>query len=284
MKVVHTIKEARNLVTQHRSQGHSIGFVPTMGALHAGHLSLIERSVEENEFTAISIFVNPLQFGPNEDLHQYPQTPEQDIAAATEAEADLIFHPSASEILGESILTFVDIASLQDNLCGLQRPGHFRGVCTIVTKLFNIITPHRAYFGQKDIQQLFILQKMTEDLNFDIEIISCPIVREPDGLAMSSRNAYLSPQERQDAAVLSQSIKEAINDIQPGKTAAEDMIINITKRIEQVDGATIDYVNIVNIHMQDVDIIHKGDILALAVYIGTTRLIDNHIIGEPLTF
>ncbi len=284
MNVVHSIQEVREIIAAQRAENNTIGCVPTMGALHAGHISLIERSVSQNDFTAISIFVNPLQFGPQEDLQRYPKTPQQDILAAEQANVDLLFHPAPAEILGENLLTFVDIESMQNNLCGLKRPGHFRGVCTIVAKLFNIMQPHRAYFGQKDIQQLLILQKMTQDLNFDIEIVPCPIVREPDGLAMSSRNAYLSPQERKDAVVLSRCIKQAVPQITPGETRAKDIIDFITGQINAVKSARIDYVSVVNSAMQDAELIGKNDILALAVYVGNTRLIDNHIIGQPLDF
>jgi pantoate--beta-alanine ligase len=254
-----------------------------MGALHQGHLSLIEKSASENNLTIVSIFVNPLQFGPNEDLDKYPATPQQDIESAARAGADILFHPAAQEVLGENILTFVDINTLQDNLCGRSRPGHFRGVCTIVSKLFNIVTPDRAYFGQKDIQQFLILKKMVQDLNFDIEMVPCPIVREPDGLAMSSRNSYLSPSERQDAVILNEAIKRAVAINKSGVTDAQKIISELSTLINQQSTARIDYVNIVDENMQDVSIVKKGHIVALAVYIGETRLIDNHIFGEPVS-
>lgn len=284
MIVSHDIQKVRDIIRQQKNRGKTIGFVPTMGALHKGHTSLIRRSAEENDYTVISIFVNPLQFGPNEDFNHYPRTPDEDIEKAKAFHTDLIFHPSAREILGTNMLTFVNIEKLQDNLCGRKRPGHFRGVCTIVTKLFNIITPHRAYFGQKDIQQLFIIKKMVQDLNFSIEIIACPIVREKDGLAISSRNVYLSNEERKDAAVLNQALKQAVKKIEKGETSASVIIDHIKNIIQQKASAKIDYVSIVDKDMKDVHKIKKGDVIALAVYIGKTRLIDNHIVGDRITF
>ncbi len=255
-----------------------------MGALHRGHLSLIEKSASENDNTVVSIFVNPLQFAPNEDLDTYPATPEQDIQLAEQAGADMIFHPSAREILGEQMLTYVDINNLQNNLCGLSRPGHFRGVCTIVCKLFNIVSPDRAYFGQKDIQQFLIIKKMVHDLNFDIKLIPCPIVRENDGLAMSSRNSYLSPPERQEAVILSRALKRAVELRHRGITDASEIIAGITHFIKQQSNAKIDYVNIVDEEMRNVTRVENGHILALALHIGATRLIDNHIFGDTITF
>ena len=284
MHVINTIADTRRILSQQREQKSSIGFVPTMGALHEGHLSLVDRSVRENDYTAISIFVNPLQFGPDEDLDAYPRTADADKRAAKNHGVDLVFHPSAKEILSEEMLTFVDVEQLQDNLCGTSRPGHFRGVCTIVTKLFNIIRPDRAYFGQKDIQQYIIIEKMVQDLNFDIDLVRCPIVREYDGLAMSSRNKYLNDKERKDAAILSRCIKEAVKMVENGERSTEIILSRLKDMINQVDTAQIDYVKIVDRNMRDLETIKHGDILALAVYIGSTRLIDNHIIGDPVMF
>lgn len=255
-----------------------------MGALHRGHLSLIEKSAAENDYTAVSIFVNPLQFGPNEDLNTYPSTLQQDVDLATAAGANMLFHPAPRDILGDTMLTFVDIEKLQDNLCGRSRPGHFRGVCTIVSKLFNIVTPDRAYFGQKDIQQFIIIKKMVKDLNFDIELIRCPIVREADGLAMSSRNSYLSDAERKEAVVVSKAIKRAVDTYDDGVENAEEIIRQTSSFIKEHSNARIDYVNIVDEQMHDVSNVQNGHILALAVYIGSTRLIDNHIFGDAITF
>ncbi len=252
-----------------------------MGALHEGHLSLIRRSAQECDFTVMSIFVNPLQFGPNEDLEAYPRTLDHDMHAAEEAGADLVFYPNAQEILGDNRLAFVDIEELQGNLCGRSRPGHFRGVCTIVAKLFNIVTPDRAYFGQKDIQQFIILQKMVQDLNFDLDIIRCPIVREKDGLAMSSRNQYLSATERRDARVLHRALQRGRQLYLQGEQNAARIIAELKTILEKPGSSRIDYVSIVDKSMHDVDTVKNGDILAVAVFIGKTRLIDNTIFGDP---
>jgi len=238
-----------------------------MGALHEGHLSLIRRSAQECDFTVMSIFVNPLQFGPNEDLEAYPRTLDHDMHAAEEAGADLVFYPNAQEILGDNRLAFVDIEELQGNLCGRSRPGHFRGVCTIVAKLFNIVTPDRAYFGQKDIQQFIILQKM--------------VVREKDGLAMSSRNQYLSATERRDARVLHRALQRGRQLCLQGEQNAARIIAELKTILEKPGSSRIDYVSIVDKSMHDVDTVKNGDILAVAVFIGKTRLIDNTIFGDP---
>lgn len=260
-----------------------IGFVPTMGALHEGHLSLVRRAAAENDVVVASIFVNPLQFGPNEDLARYPRMPEQDLMQLDRAGVAACFLPSAKELLGADMQTYVDMNGLPDHLCGLKRPGHFRGVCTIVTKLFNIVAPRRAYFGRKDLQQLLIIEKMVRDLNFNVEIIACPIVRETDGLAMSSRNLYLSPPERRDATVLSQAIRRVAASDWLGR-AASSIIDELTTMIGSVPSARIDYISIVDRRLFDVETVAPGDILALAVFIGATRLIDNYIFGEQIDF
>lgn len=282
MEVIKNIKEVRELIKKYKRENKKIGFVPTMGALHKGHESLIKRSIKENDITVVSIFVNPIQFGPNEDFNKYPRPFEEDKKICSNLGVDILFNPEKDEIFGNNFLTFVDIEKLQNNLCGIKRPGHFKGVCTIVTKLFNIITPDRSYFGKKDIQQLIIIKKMVEDLNFDIEIIPCPIVRESDGLAMSSRNKYLSQEERNDAVILNIAIKESIYLIKKGEKDSNKIISFIKQKINDVKSARIDYIKIVNQDMLDKDFIENGDILALAVFIGTTRLIDNHIIGEDI--
>jgi len=282
--VVKDIKTIRDLIKKEKKDNKKIGFVPTMGALHKGHESLIERSIKENDTTIVSIFVNPIQFGPSEDFNKYPRPFENDKNICERLGVDILFNPEKEEIFGDNFLTFVDIEKLQNNLCGVKRPGHFRGVCTIVAKLFNIVTPDRAYFGKKDIQQLIIISKMVEDLNFDIEVIPCPIVREKDGLAMSSRNSYLTPEERKDATILNIAIKEAISMIENGEKNSNKIISSIEKRIKSVPSARIDYVKIVNKDMIDQESVKNGDILALAVFIGTTRLIDNHIIGEEINW
>lgn len=282
MKLINKIDEVRGLIEEAKTKNKIIGFVPTMGALHDGHLSLIHRASDETDFTIVSVFVNPIQFGPNEDFELYPRDINRDINLSESAGADIVFAPDFDEMLGNDLLTFVDISKMSENLCGANRLGHFKGVCTIVTKLFNIIRPDKAYFGKKDIQQLYIIKKMSQDLNFDIEIIGCKIIRENDGLAMSSRNKYLSENDRNDAVVLFNSIKEVKERIESGEKASNKVIEFITNKIKEVKSAKIDYVKLVNKNMENIDYIEDGNILALAVFINKTRLIDNHIIGENL--
>ena len=283
VKLIETIEEMRAFSKDAKKRNLSIGYVPTMGALHEGHVSLMEAAVKQNDISVMTIFVNPIQFGPNEDFEKYPRTLEADLEKAEKAGIDAVFFPAAKELTA-NLYSYVDINSLQDNLCGLKRPGHFRGVCTIVSKFFNIIQPDNAYFGKKDIQQLYIIKQMVKDLNFDINIVPCEIVRESDGLAMSSRNRYLSASERKDALILSQAIKKAVNFQKQGETSADVLINCVRTEIEKIDSAKIDYISIVNEQMQDVSFVENKNILALAIYIGKTRLIDNHIIGETLCF
>ena len=207
IKVVKTVAEVREIVAGWRKNNETVGLVPTMGFLHQGHQSLIKKSVENNDRTVVSVFVNPIQFGPNEDLEAYPRDLERDSALCEETGADLIFNPEPSEMYKDGFVSFVDMNGLTNHLCGLSRPVHFRGVCTVVTKLFNIVCPDRAYFGQKDAQQLAVIKRMVKDLNMPLEIVGCPIVREADGLAMSSRNTYMNAEERKAALILSKSIK-----------------------------------------------------------------------------
>ena len=282
MLVIKKISEVREILKKTRIKNKTIGFVPTMGALHNGHLHLMKESVKNNDYTVISIFVNPIQFSEGEDLDKYPRDLEKDKKLAESVGVDLIFNPDPEEILGNNLLTFVDIKKLQNNLCGLSRPGHFKGVCTIVTKLFNIVRPDRAYFGKKDIQQLYIIKKMTKDLNFDIDIIPCRIIRENDGLAMSSRNQYLSEVERKDSVIIYKSLKEVVKIIDKGEKSAKIIIDAIKQKINDIKYSNIDYVKIVNENMEDIEIINKGDIIACAVFFGKTRLIDNYIIGDEL--
>ncbi len=284
MEIIDSIGEARSIIRKIKNQNKTIGLVPTMGALHEGHISLIKESKKENDYTVVSIFVNPLQFGPNEDFKKYPRPLDKDCKMAKEAGADYVFTPSADEMVTDNPLTYIDINELGDNLCGAKRPGHFRGVCTIVAKFFNIIMPDNAYIGKKDIQQLQIIKKMTNDLNFDIRIVPCSIIREKDGLAMSSRNSYLSEKERNDALILSKAIKKGIELFEKKETFSEILIKELKHMIKSVKNADIDYVKIVDEKMKDVKIINRGNILALAVYIGKTRLIDNHIFGEKVCF
>lgn len=274
MKVATQISSVTEEVRAWKDSGLSIGLVPTMGALHDGHKSLIERCRKENDKVIVSVFVNPIQFGPNEDFEQYPRPFEKDKEICEALGADLVFHPDPSEMY-QDLRTFVTIEGLTDNLCGVSRPTHFRGVCTVVSKLFNITKAERAYFGQKDAQQLAIIRKMVKDLNFDVEIKGCPIVRESDGLAKSSRNKYLNEEERKAALCLSKSLKLAMESISPGMKASE-LIDIIRSEIEKEPLSRIDYASCVDaLTMEDVETIDRDVLIAIAVYIGKTRLIDN---------
>lgn len=277
MKIAKTIKEVREIVSEWKKLGLSVGLVPTMGYLHEGHQSLI-RCSNENDRTVVSVFVNPIQFGPNEDFASYPRDLERDTKKCEEAGADLIFAPEASEMYAEDFSSFVDMTGPTDELCGLRRPGHFRGVCTVVSKLFNIVTPDRAYFGQKDAQQLAVIRRMVRDLSFGIEIVGCPIVREEDGLAKSSRNTYLSADERKAAVVISKSLKAGQEMIEKGETDTAKIIASIKAMIESEPLAKIDYIKAVDADsIEPVDTVSGRVLFAAAVYIGKTRLIDNFI-------
>ena len=280
MKIVSTIEEVRAQVRAWKTEGNTIGFVPTMGYLHEGHLSLID-AAGENDRVVVSIFVNPMQFGPNEDFASYPRDLERDAALCEKHNVDLIFHPTPEEMYGESFYSYVDMDVLTKELCGLSRPVHFRGVCTVVAKLFNIVLPDKAYFGQKDAQQLAIIKRMVKDLNMPLTVTGCPIVREEDGLAKSSRNTYLSPEERKAALVLSRSVFLGKAMAEQGETNAEKIKEAMTAEIESEPLARIDYVKIVDLKtMQQVKTIQGGVLAAIAVYIGKTRLIDNFITDE----
>lgn len=276
MRVVKSVKEVRDAVKEWKAQGLSVGFVPTMGYLHEGHESLIKKAVKDNDRVVVSIFVNPMQFGPTEDLDKYPRDLERDSKLCENAGANLIFHPEKEEMYFEDFSSYVDINGLSDELCGKSRPIHFRGVCTVVTKLFNIVNPDRAYFGEKDAQQLAIIRRFVRDLNIDIEIIGCPIIREEDGLAKSSRNTYLSKKERQAALILSQSLNLAKDAINSGEGNSSVVIDIISNSIKKEPLAKIDYIEVVDsLSMKPVKTIEKSVLVAIAVYIGKTRLIDN---------
>lgn len=277
MKIVSKIEEVRTQVKAWKKQGFTIGFVPTMGYLHEGHMSLID-TARENDKVVVSIFVNPMQFGENEDLASYPRDLEHDAALCEAHGVDLIFHPTPEEMYGDTFYSYVDMNVLTDELCGLSRPVHFRGVCTVVAKLFNIVLPDRAYFGQKDAQQLAVIRRMVKDLNMPLTVKGCPIIREADGLAKSSRNTYLSEKERQSALVLSRSVKLGEEMVRQGETDSETIVAAMIAEIESEPLARIDYVKIVDIEtMQQVKQIKGGILAAIAVYIGKTRLIDNFI-------
>lgn len=276
MKIVKTIDEVRRQVKEWKSQGLSVGLVPTMGYLHEGHASLIDASHRDNDRTVVSDFVNPMQFGPTEDLESYPRDIERDAALVEEHGGDIIFNPEPGEMYHEGFSSFVDMDVLTKELCGLSRPVHFRGVCTVVSKLFNIVQPDRAYFGKKDAQQLAVIRHMVDDLNMDIEIIGCPIVREEDGLAKSSRNTYLNAEERKAALVLSQAINIGIGMVRNGEKDCAAITDAMKLHISAEPLAKIDYVKIVDLAtMQQIPVIDRPALCAIAVYIGSTRLIDN---------
>ncbi len=279
MQIAETIEETRRIVKEWRKEGLSVGLVPTMGYLHDGHKSLIVRAAGENDRVVVSDFVNPTQFGVNEDLDSYPRDMERDAAVCEEAGAALIFHPSPEEMYFPDHCTFVDMESLTKGLCGKTRPTHFRGVCTVVSKLFHIVAPDRAYFGQKDAQQLAVIRRMARDLDFDIEIVGCPIVREADGLAMSSRNTYLDGKERQAALILSQALARGEEMAKAGEKDAAKIKAAMEEKIRTEPLAKIDYVEIVDADtMESLDTVAGRPLAAIAVYIGKTRLIDNTLL------
>ena len=278
--VVKTVKEVREFVKDARRNGKTIGFVPTMGFLHEGHKSLIVRAAKENDVVVVSDFVNPTQFGPNEDFEAYPRDIDKDARLCEEAGADIIFNPEPDEMYS-SPLTTISVDKITKGLCGKTRSIHFNGVCTVVSKLFNIVTPDRAYFGEKDAQQLIVVKKMVKDLNFDIEIIGCPIIRESDGLAKSSRNTYLNAEERSAALCLSRSLKIGKEMIENGEKEAQAVKNAIISEIEKEPLAKIDYVEIVDLdNLESTNRTDVGILCAIAVYIGKTRLIDNFIIEK----
>lgn len=276
MKIVKTVNEVHAIVKDWQKKGLSVGFVPTMGYLHEGHQSLIARAASENDCVVVSIFVNPMQFGPSEDLTTYPRDLERDAALCKENGATLIFDPEATEMYFPDFSTYVDMDGLTEGLCGRSRPVHFRGVCTVVTKLFNIVQPDRAYFGQKDAQQLAVIKQMVRDLNMAVEIVGCPIIREADGLAKSSRNSYLTAEERKAALVLSHASSKGQKLLGQGERNASTIIEEMTAVIQSEPLAKIDYIELVDAHsLKKVEQIEGPILVALAVYIGKTRLIDN---------
>ena len=276
MKLARTVAEARAALAEARTRGESIGFVPTMGYLHEGHLALIRRARAENGFVAVSIFVNPTQFGPNEDFGRYPRDLPRDLELCRGAGVDLVFAPEAAEMYPPGFQTYVEVEELSRGLCGASRPGHFRGVATVVTKLFNIIGPDRAYFGEKDAQQLRVIKRMVLDLNLPVTIVAVPTVREPDGLAMSSRNTYLAPEERRAALVLYRALSSAEEIFGRGERRAGAILARMREIIEAEPLARIDYVAVVDDEtLAPVEEIDRPVLVALAVFIGRTRLIDN---------
>lgn len=279
MKIAEKVQEVREQVREWRKVGLSVGLVPTMGYLHEGHKSLIDKAVEENDRVVVSVFVNPIQFGPGEDLASYPRDLDRDAELCSSAGADLVFHPSDEEMYFRDFCTYVDMSGLTEALCGKTRPTHFRGVCTVVSKLFHIVRPDRAYFGQKDAQQLAVIRRMVRDLDFGLEIVGCPIIREEDGLAKSSRNTYLDTEERKAAVVLHKGLEEGERLLRAGEKDAAKIIDVVRGTIEKEPLARIDYVEVVDWDtLEPVGSITGKVLLAVAVYIGNTRLIDNTIV------
>jgi pantoate--beta-alanine ligase len=279
MKITGSIKEVRDLLAEVQRSGKTIGLVPTMGYLHEGHLSLARAARNATDFVVMSIFVNPTQFGAGEDYHEYPRDLERDALLAEKEGVDLIFAPDVPEMYPEGYVTYVNVEQLTSKLCGKSRPVHFRGVTTVVTKLFNIVQPDKAFFGQKDAQQAVVVKRMTADLNIPVEIITCPIVREADGLALSSRNSYLNSEERQAALVLSRSLTLAEHLIAAGERDPGKVLSRMRQLLEAEPLARIDYVEICRADdLAEVDRLAGRILIALAVRIGKTRLIDNTIV------
>lgn len=281
MKTITSIQALREELNIYRKAGKTIGLVPTMGYLHSGHQSLMLKAKEQTDIVVISIFVNPLQFGPNEDFERYPRNLEKDQKIALEAGVDIIFAPSVEEMYPRVTKTTVQVVDVTSKLCGASRPGHFEGVATVVSKLFLIVQPDKAFFGQKDAQQVAVLQQMVNDLNFNVEIVPCPIIREADGLALSSRNVYLSQEEREQAAVLHASLQLAKQEIAKGTKNKEVIKTLITNKISEMPLAKIDYAEILSYpSLEEIEILQANEqiIIALAVWFGKTRLIDNLLI------
>lgn len=281
MEIITTIARMKEWSRRRRSQAKSIGFVPTMGFLHDGHLSLMRRGRSENDLLVASIFVNPTQFGRNEDLGAYPRDPENDAEKCRSAGVDALFMPEPDEVYRPGFQTFVEVTDLSGPLCGESRPGHFRGVATVVLKLFNMVLPNRAYFGSKDYQQLLVIKTMVRDLDLDIEIVPCPTVREPDGLAMSSRNSYLSPDERKQALCLYEALVAAASLFKKSETEVSRYIDVMKERISREPDASIDYVHLVHPDtLEDLQRVSDRALTVMAVRVGTTRLIDNMLMEK----
>lgn len=278
MKIAYTVEDVKSQVRQWKKEGLTVGLVPTMGYLHEGHESLIKRAVAENDRVVVSVFLNPTQFAPNEDLASYPRDFEADTKLCEGAGAALVFHPEPSEMYAEDACTFVDMTAVTKELCGKSRPIHFRGVCTVVNKLMNISMADRAYFGQKDAQQLAVIRRMVRDLNMNVEVVGCPIIREADGLAKSSRNTYLSEEERKAGLVLSQAVMLGQKLVAEGERSAAAVTGAMSEFISAEPLAKIDYVSMVSWDsIEPVETIEGPVLVAMAVYIGKTRLIDNFI-------
>ncbi|MEA3466196.1 MAG: pantoate--beta-alanine ligase [Thermodesulfobacteriota bacterium] len=284
MEIITTVQEMHDMVLVAREQGKTIAFVPTMGFLHEGHLSLMTQGRKRCDLLVLSIFVNPTQFGQGEDFDSYPRNLTRDAELAQSAGVDFIFAPTAEQMYPKGYSTTIHIDGLTDNLCGASRPGHFDGVTTVVAKLFNIVQPHQAFFGMKDFQQLAVIQQMVRDLNMPVEVVGMPIVREQDGLAMSSRNTNLSKELRQQGLSLIDAIRQVIAAATGGENSAAALIELARQRIEQEVDASIDYIQIChNQTLQDVSTIDEHSVILLAVRFGTTRLIDNHYVLQTIS-
>jgi pantoate--beta-alanine ligase len=282
MRITTTIAETRAAVRDLRAGSRTVGLVPTMGALHAGHVSLVHAARAACDTVVVSIFVNPTQFGPNEDFSRYPRTWEADCKLLESEGVDLLFAPGVVQMYPPGASTFIDVEGVSDRLDGVSRPGHFRGVATVVAKLFQIVAPDKAFFGQKDAAQVAVLRKMARDLNFDLELVVCPIVREPDGLALSSRNRYLSGEERVQALVLSRVLQRVEELADQGITDSDQLIREAQKIFAEEPGVRVDYCNIVDPDsLEDVADVRAGALVAIAAFVGTTRLIDNVLLPEP---
>jgi len=279
MEVAKTIEDVRSLVSSARSEGSKIGLVPTMGALHVGHISLIETAVKDCDFVVVSIFVNPTQFGPDEDFEKYPRPLEADLEICREAGVDVVFAPEPQHIYPVENLTWVNVSKLTESLCGRSRPVHFRGVTTVCAKLFNIVAPDAAYFGQKDGQQAIVIKRMVADLNMPLEIVVCPTVREPNGLAVSSRNQYLTEQQKSDAANIYKSLQTCSRLIDAGTTETRRIIDEMQKILQQIPSGQIEYISVVDAEtLESIDQIEGKVLAAVAVKIGPARLIDNILV------
>jgi len=279
--IFRTIPEIRDFVKREKSRGKTVGFVPTMGYLHQGHLSLVEKAQEECGAVVVSIFVNPLQFGPREDFSQYPRDFARDSAMLEDCGVDALFNPTGEEMYPGHHNTFVEVAGVTDCLCGKSRPGHFRGVATVVTKLFNIVQPDRAYFGQKDAQQVLVIRRMVRDLDMPLAVVTVSTAREPDGLAMSSRNVYLTPDHREKAPVLYKSLRAAAEAVSAGERDVNKLVGMVKQVINNTEGAVMDYVEIRSLpDLEEKEWLDVPSLMALAVRFGKTRLIDNIVLGE----
>lgn len=281
MQIIKNVAEMRSWINLKKSDGLAIGLVPTMGYLHEGHLSLVHKAKAENDAVVLSLFINPLQFGPKEDLASYPRDLKADALLAEQAGVDVIFHPEVAEMYPSyPPLTVVEVKDITERLCGASRPGHFTGVTTVVSKLFNIVQPYRAYFGQKDYQQVQVIKQMVQDLNMPVTIVTVPIKREIDGLALSSRNTYLSPEEREEALCLNEALQICLDRFKNGEKQVSTLLEAMRGRITQAPSAEIDYVEICDAaSLKPLERIEGPAVAALAVRIGKTRLIDNMILG-----